>query len=237
MKRSKMWSIIFFLLVVTDPLFPDLAQAQDEEEVAPLLQSFWTRQVEVIQDRAVEKRRALETIVSIGVIPNDAFLLYIPLALRLAYHLTEQWALELSYEYNLSFDTDLRAFLEENDGALRATIRDRQTFRIDGGVLFSPLYGKLALGRRVLCFDLFFDSGAGVVRTAEEKSIALAAAFRPDFYLGTGLRAFLGRRWVVRLEYRQFFFLRPKDEMGRGGGVGFPAEVALNVGFFLGGRR
>lgn len=209
----------------------------DEERVAPLLEEVWKPPLEVVQPRAVSKARALELTASVGVIPNDAFLVYVPVGLRIAYHLSERWALELSGCYQPAASTGLREFLEESDVQLRATLRERQQLRASVGVLWAPAYGKLSLGGGVLHFDGFLSGGAGIVRTGEEPALRLRAAVRPDLHLGLGLRAFLGRRWLLRLELRQHLFVRPEDDAGRGGGLGFPTEIALGFGVLLGGQR
>jgi outer membrane beta-barrel protein len=218
-------------------LVAGVAHAQHEEAVAPLIEQHWSRSVVVVQPRRVEKARALEVVALAGVIPNDAFLIYIPLGMRAAFHIDERWAVEASLEYHLSADTGLRNYLEESDAQLRARIRDRQELRASASAMWSPAYGKLALGGGVLHFEGYLVGGAGVVRIAEEKTLDQGAAVRPDFHLGAGLRAFLGRRWLLRLEYRQYLFLRPTDGAGRGGGVGWPSEIALCGGLLLGGRR
>jgi outer membrane beta-barrel protein len=233
--RKTMTRLALLMLPLT--LFPSSARGQDEERVAPQLEQFWTREVEAVQPLQVHKTRALELAVMVGVIPNDPYLFYIPLGLRAAFHLTERWAIEISFEGNLSVDTGLRRFLEENDAALRAQIRDRQQLRVGAGASLAPLYGKVAIGRRVIHFDGYLAAGAGVVRTAAEESIGLSAAIRPDFYLGTGLRVFVHGRWLLRLEGRQYLYLRPTDSSGRGGGVGFPLELAVLGGLLLGGHR
>jgi outer membrane beta-barrel protein len=231
---NRVMALLLLLLVL---LGEGTARAQDEEKVAPLLESYWGTEVEVVQPRKVETARTVEIVGLVGVIPNDAFLVYVPVGVRVAYHVGARWALEASTEYNLSVDTGLRSYLEQSDAELRARIRDRQQVRINAGALWSPVYGKVAMGRRVVRFDGYLMGGAGIVRTGEEKTVDLAAAVRPDFHLGAGLRVFLGGRFVARLEYRQYMFLRPQDNLGRGGGVGFPSEIALCAGLLLGGRR
>jgi outer membrane beta-barrel protein len=225
------------LLLLPILAVPRAALAQHEEEVAPLLESFWSREVRVVQPRRVEKAGALELSGSVGVIPNDAFLVYIPLGLRLAYHLTERWSLELGFEYNLQADTGLRDYLEENDAQLRARIRDRQQVRACLSAGWSPVYGKLAVGSSVVTFDGYLLGGAGLVSTEGDEAIDLPAAVRPDLHLGAGLRLFFGRRWLVRLELRQYLYLRPEDRSGKGGGVAPATEVALGGGVLLGGKR
>jgi outer membrane beta-barrel protein len=216
---------------------PVQAGAQHEEEVAPLVDQLWARQTAVVQPRLFAKAGGVELVGLVGVIPNDPFVVYVPLGLRVAYHLTEQWALEASFAYNLQADTELRQYLEENDAQLRARIRDRQQLRAGASLVWSPIYGKLAVGGAVVHLDAHLLAGAGIVRTEEEPSVDLAAATRPDFHLGLGLRVFLARRWLLRLELRQYAFLRPTDRAGGGGGVGFPSEISLAAGVLLGGGR
>jgi outer membrane beta-barrel protein len=224
-------------LVLSTTLVARSADAQHEEAVAPLLDQHWSRQLVVVQPRSVQKAHALEIVALAGVIPNDAFLVYIPLGVRAAFHIDERWAVEASLEINVWADTGLRSYLEQNDAQLRVRIRDRQQLRASASAMWSPAYGKLALGGGVLHFEGYLVGGAGLVRTAEEPTVGLGAAVRPDFHVGLGLRAFLGRRWLLRLEYRQYLFLRPTDSAGRGGGVGWPSEIALCGGVLLGGHR
>jgi outer membrane beta-barrel protein len=210
------------------------ALAQHEDAVAPLADALWQPPTEVVQARQVEKRRAIELVALFGVIPNDAFLVYLPLGLRAAYHFSEHWGVELSFEANLSIETGLREYLEENDAELRARIRDRQQLRAGVSAVWSPAYGKLAAGRAVLHFDGYLLGGAGVLRTAEAQEVAQPAAIRPDFHLGAGLRGLFGSRWVVRVELRQYLYVRAKEG---GGGLGAATEIALCAGALLGGRR
>jgi outer membrane beta-barrel protein len=234
---SSLLPILITLIVTLVVAMPSRATAQHEEQVAPLLDRFWHPQVVAVQPRQVEKARAIELVGVVGVVPNDAFLIYMPLGFRGAYHLTEHWALELSFEYFLRFETSLRQHLEQNDAQLRARIRDSQEFRADLGLAWSPVYGKIAAAGGVLHFDGYLVAGAGLVRIAEEKELDLPAASRPDFLLGAGLKLFFGRRWVVRFEYRQYLYLRPEDLSGGGGGVGLASEIALCGGLLIGGRR
>jgi outer membrane beta-barrel protein len=219
-------------------VFPTLVLAQHEEEVAPLMAEYWARKAVAVQPRRHQKARALELVAHVGVIPNDAFLVYIPVGARVAYHLTESWALEASFGYNLQVDTGLRDYLEDNDAQLRARLRDRQQLSASAGLGWSPVYGKVALGAgTIVHFDGYLMAGGGIVRTEEEAAIELDAATRPDFFSGLGLRVFFGSRWLTRLEYRQHIFLRPTDNTGGGGGVGFPSEISVGVGVLLGGTR
>jgi len=224
------WLFGVSLLLMATP-----AMAQDEEQVAPLMDAFWVRRTVVVQPRLHPLARRFELVGMVGVIPNDPFVVYVPLSIRFGYHLTDHWGLELGFAYNLQIDTDLRDYLEANDAQLRARIRDRQQLRGGASLSYAPIYGKLAVGRHVIHLDGFVLGGAGVVRTEEVAQTNLAAATRPDFHLGLGIRLFLGRRWLLRLEFRQYLYLRPEDRDGGGGGLGFPSEISLGGGVLLGG--
>lgn len=226
-----MTKLIVCLAAVASPRGP--AFAQHEEAVAPLMEQQWAREVVVVQPRTVRKQGALEIAAAVGVIPNDPFVVYLPLGLRLAYHLTEAWALEAGFSYNIQFDSGLQDALTGD-----APVRDRQQLRSALSAVWSPLYGKMAAGRgHVVHFDAYLAAGVGIVRTEAEPTLELSAAVRPDFLLGVGLRVFLSRRWLMRVEYRQYLFLRPRTRAGEGGDAAFPAQLALCVGLLLGGSR
>ena len=57
--------------------------AQHEEELAPVVERYWTRGAAAVQPRRFTKRRAFEIAGHVGIIPNDAFVIYFPLGLRL----------------------------------------------------------------------------------------------------------------------------------------------------------
>lgn len=217
-------------------VLPGAALAQHEEQLAPLLAPYWARETVAVQPLAHPKARCFELTAHAGVIPNDPFVVYLPLGIRAGFHLSERWALEIGVSYNLQLDTDLLRYLEDNDAQLGVRARGRQQLRAAATMGWSPVYGKLALGSWILHMDLHLLAGGGIVRTGEAPEVDLGAATRPDFQLGLGMRFFLGGRWLLRLQYRQHLFLRPEDRRGGGGGVGFPSEIGLGVGILLGGR-
>ncbi|MFH1131499.1 MAG: outer membrane beta-barrel domain-containing protein [Pseudomonadota bacterium] len=227
-----LWNICCLLIVLGTPIS---VFAQNEEDVAPLLDQYWTRRVEAVQSRTFEKKGAFELVGLAGVIPNDSLIVYVPVGVRAAYHFTEQWAVEASFEYAVPIHTGLRNSLEKN--APNIWLGVDQGIRGSLDVLWSALYGKVAAGRNVLQFDLYFLAGAGIVSTLDRATQGLLSAVRPDFNFGTGIRTFWGDRWVIRLEYRQYLYLQPKSISGEGGGIGVPSELILCAGLLLGGSR
>jgi outer membrane beta-barrel protein len=198
---------------------------------------FWQqrRQVGVVQKRKYPKARAFELAAYAGVIPNDAFVVHLPIGARFTHHLSERFAWEASASFTLDVDTALRSFLMDEDANLSAQVRDRQRARFDAGILWSPLYGKLAwLNSSVIYVDVFASAGGGAVYTAAD-DIGRDASVRPELYLGLGMRVFLSRALSLRLEYRQLAYLRVDDPSGESGGLATPSELSIGVGWLFGG--
>jgi outer membrane beta-barrel protein len=200
---------------------------------------YWQsrRQVGVVQKRKYPKARAFELAPYAGIIPNDAFVVHVPLGVRFTHHLSERFAWEASASYTFDVDTALRGFLMDEDANLSAQVRDRQRARLGAGILWSPLYGKLAwMNSSVVYLDVFATAGAGAVYT-DADDIGRDASLRPEVYLGLGIRVFLSRALSLRLEYRQLAYQRVDDPSGEGGGIATPSELSIGLGVLFGGGR
>jgi outer membrane beta-barrel protein len=195
------------------------------------------RGVSVVQQRKYPKLGALELTPYTGVIPNDAFVIHVPIGSRLTWHRSERFALELSASATLDVDTALREFLMEQDADVRAQVRDRQRARLDVGIVWSPIYGKLSwLNASVLHIDVYLSAGAGAVY-ADAGDIGAGSSVRPELYGGLGLRLFLTKTLSLRFEYRQLAYLRADDPSGDSGGVATPSELSIGLGVLLGGAK
>ncbi len=222
------------LAFVTTLLLTSVAHGQEKTDPR-----YWQgrRQVGVVQKRKYPKARAFELAVYAGVIPNDAFVLHLPVGARATYHLSERFAWEGSASFAFDVDTSLRSFLMDEDANLSAQVRDRQRARVDAGILWSPLYGKIAwMNSSVIYLDVFATAGGGAVYTVAD-DIGRDASLRPEVYLGLGLRVFLSRALSLRLEYRQLAYLRVDDPSGESGGLATPSELSIGLGFLFGGAR
>lgn len=210
------------------------AVAQHEEKVRPLLDAYWIRDLHALRGRAATKAGAFELSISLGVIPNFAAVVYLPVGARLAYHLRESWALELGFDYDIRLRTRVRDAIINSP---TEWVGEEQNWRLFVGADWSPLYGKLALGSTSVYLEFYFTGGAGIVATLADPALGLGAGIQPDFNLGAGLRFFVGTRFSVKLEYRQHLYLRPSASGGQGGGVSAPAQVSLLGTVFIGGKR
>jgi outer membrane beta-barrel protein len=230
-----------------------VAAAQEEEQVAPEgpqapipsngeelgsgdvdgdLQLYWggRRALRPVVERRHVKEGRFEAAVFGGIVPNDAFLNYVPVGLRLDYHFTESLALEVAGSYLLGSDTELNTFLQDQRSRLDPLL-DLQEWRGNVAVAWSPFYGKLALLQRKLShFDINLVAGGGVVSTvAPEGAVGESGGgIKPEGMLGMGFRLFMSRSVAVRLDYRQYLF--PKSDQG----VALPSEFTLGVSWLSG---
>jgi outer membrane beta-barrel protein len=208
------------------------ASAQPTEEGD--LDAFWAdrRGVRVIQRRMYELDGDVQLSLFFGAIPNDPFLQYFPIGLRVGYWFSNSLALELSGSVvrPLGVETDLASFLDER-GNVDVFLRDEQIWRANLAALYSPIYGKFSLaGRKLAHFDWYFGGGVGVVQTrsADEDDLQTQnTAFKPEVTLATGWNIHLSQRFALRVDYRQYIF--QKDS----GGVTLPSEISLGASVFF----
>jgi len=214
----------------------------DEEmgdELERDLEKKWgrTRAVQVVVDRRYPKASRFELDVFFGVLPNDAFTLYLTPGLRMAWHFNEQWALELGGAYSLGVDTTLRKQLEQDDALIQARTRDQVIARFGLAVVWSPIYGKFAwVNKKVAHFDMYFLFDAGGVYAAGEEALGLDGGVWPEVGLGLGIRFFLSNVVSMRFEFRQRLALR--EGLGEDAiRLAYPSEISLGLAFLLGGGR
>jgi len=221
------------LVLLLAGLSPRTARGQHEEQVADALRRIWRSKVEVVEPRVFAKKGALELGVGIGVIPTDPLWVYVPLKARLAYHLTEAWALGVDFAFNLHIATRLHDNIESTPPDRWQG--ERQRLRAALFAIWSPFYGKLAAGRGIHGFEPYFSAGVGIVATGEAPAVEVAAGVRPEVRLGAGVRLAVTRSFVLHLELGQHLYVRPEGEGDAAGGLAWPLEVALGGSLLLGG--
>lgn len=108
------------------------------------------------------------------------------------YHMTETTAVELSAAYAYADAGIIRA-LEEG----RADILDDERASIlmaESLLIWTPVYGKLRAGGRVMRFDIHLDAGFGVVDAPTSRGLSAVA--------GAGVKLFLSEALALRLDAR-----------------------------------
>ncbi|MEO1273588.1 MAG: outer membrane beta-barrel domain-containing protein [Myxococcota bacterium] len=201
---------------------------------------YWggRRDVSVVQKRLFTKDGRLEVTAYSGVVPNDPFLTYLPVGARIGYYFVESIGVEVSGSFSggsLQLDSGLADDLR-NDEDINAnvTLLDRQQYRVNAAVSWSPFYGKFALlDSRLSNFDIYLVGGLGLVVTespdvnADTGREETEVDPKPEGVLGIGMRFFVNEYLSLRLDYRQGIFEKV------GGGVSTPSEISLGVSFFL----
>jgi outer membrane beta-barrel protein len=195
--------------------------------------AFWSeqRRVRVLQRRLYETSGELQLTLFMGAIPNDPFLKYWPLGLRVGYWTSESIAIELTGSYiGINGNTDLANFLDER-GNVDVFLRDVQQWRVNVVALWSPIYGKFSfVGTKLAHFDWYFGGGAGVlgVENPQEGNLTIVESeIKPEVVLLTGWNLHLSQRFALRMDYRQHIFEKSS------GGVATPSEFSIGGSVFF----
>jgi outer membrane beta-barrel protein len=210
----------------------DASATSAERALEGDLAKFWgsRRKVKVVQKRLFEKDGRLELTPYGGVVPNDDFIVYIPVGARVGYHFSEAFTVEGSFAYAIEERTDLATFLEEEKILKRADIQEIVKMYYNVNLLWSPIYGKISLlGLKLSHFETYFGLGFGLFHIKEIPAINPTG----NDVTKLGGNTVFGFRWFItdminfRTDYRQYFFEKFK------GGVSIPVELTLGVGITI----
>lgn len=205
---------------------------RDTGAVDEALDLYWAkkRELKTIQKRLYLKDSRWEFTLFSGVIPNDEFFSYFPIGGRINHYLQEDISVELWGAYDVSLDSELKDFLEENTlYQILVEIPQTLVWMAGADVLWSPIHGKIGMFTSKLAhFDFHLAFGAGVIGTeiVNEATKEVSSKIDVSGNLGVGFRLFFNDTVALRLDYRQYFY--PAET----GGVAYPAELTLGVSFF-----
>jgi outer membrane beta-barrel protein len=201
-----------------------------EKELEADLAVIWggRRKVNVVQRRLFQKDGRFEAAPFSGVIPNDDFIVYYPVGLRLSYHFSEAFTVEGSFAHAIKKQTGLTEFLEKDAGIdiKRAEIQEEINQYFNVNLLWAPIYGKISLlGLKLSHFETYVGMGFGLFQTSEfDPQTGQTDGNKPSGNTIFGFRWFITDMFNVRTEYRQYFFEK------FGGGVSIPVELTLGIG-------
>ncbi len=175
------------------------AQAQIEELENP-------GSVTAVQDRLYRMNHELT--LGVGMLPLDAFYKGVTGQVSYTFHFNDSFAWQVgrgTYSYNLN--TGLRSQLERDFG-VQPTAFDEVNWMIGSDLIWSPVYGKVAiLNKSIQHFELFFIGGLSVLKlslaqgnTGGSPAFQALGSFRPGLNLGIGLRLFASRNISWRLD-------------------------------------
>jgi outer membrane beta-barrel protein len=112
------------------------------------------------------------------------------------YHMTEDTAVEFAGAVTHE-NADVIVAIE--DGRVSVLDDDfARTMLFESALIWTPIYGKLRLGGKVMRFDIHTDLGVGVVESQTARGAAGMA--------GVGLKLFLGKAVALRIDLRDHVF-------------------------------
>jgi len=152
---------------------------------------------------SIEKRDLMgshELMLSVGVLPMDAFAKGLTLQGSYTYHFTHLIAWEIvGGTYSFNFETGLEQELKDRF-LVQATEVGQLQRMLHSTFVLKPLYGKFALTNdKLLSAEMFFVLGYALG--------GYTAALPSGFDVGVGIRMFLGKYFSLRLDLREYLFL------------------------------
>ncbi|MDX9721543.1 MAG: outer membrane beta-barrel domain-containing protein [Myxococcota bacterium] len=220
------------------------------------IQETWgeKRVIRTLQKRLFAKFARLEFTGFLGIVPNDPFVFYMPIGLRVDYHFNEAFALEFASSFLGCFTGDVSGDQERGieQGCLRIasdlknelisekgertrintiTLLDQQVARFGLAAMWSPFFGKVAvMNDSLVHFDVNLVGGAGLVVLESINPDTLrdvAFDFSFEGVLGAGFKFYFGERYGIRADFRQYIYQKQ-----RGSGTASPSEISLGFSVF-----
>jgi outer membrane beta-barrel protein len=236
--HRRILSLLFcaaLLLSFSSPAFADDSDGLTADETLQEEALSAKRAIKTLQRRLFAKFGRLEFSITSGIIPNDPFIFYIPSGLRIGYHFNEALALELSSAYlgaGLRAESDLRTQLDtqkvERTRVSSIKLLDQQVVRTDLGVMWSPIFGKVAvMNNGLVHFDFNVVGGLGYLLTeSENERLETEYGHTLEGFVGAGFKFYFLGRFAVRADFRQYLYGK------KNGGVANPSEISLGFSVF-----
>ncbi len=153
-------------------------------------------------------------------VANDPFLSRYIIGAGVGYHLTEIFALEANLDYSPDFGkadwTSLTTQLVEENSV--SPDISKMAFAGSLSFLYSPIYGKVAIGRRIIAFDIYGAFGGGAVVTnddldalqtdsTDDRAVITQTQTHPTTNMGGGLRVSFTPNLAARFEGRSMVYI------------------------------
>ncbi len=161
--------------------------------------------VSAVQERLYRMHHELD--LGVGVLPLDAYYKGLTLQLGYSYHFSDSFSWQVGRgAWSYPLNTGLREQLERDFG-VQPTVFEQVEWMVGSDLVWSPVYGKLAvLNQRVLHFGGHLSVGGTVMK--------MNVGFRPAVNLGVGARLY-SSKW---LSFR--FDVTDNVMLGRSGASG-----------------
>jgi outer membrane beta-barrel protein len=191
----------------------------EEEAEGPRLRD----RVKSVQRKVFIKRGRFEFYPQVAFSLNDAFFRNVMLSGSVGYHLSDSLSLEASAGWVAArTESNVVQFLRRETDSLLEDNPELE-YKADLNFAWAPIYGKLSLfGEAILHFDTYLTLGGGVFGTN--------VGTQPAGNVGIGQRYFITDWLVVRLEFRNYFFV---EERAGESDLQTPGFIGLSVAGFL----
>ncbi len=184
-------------------------------------EQFDKYEIRVIRPKYFTKTGRLETGAQLSVVMNQPFI-YTYLATGiLDYHFSETLAMEGALAYGFSIDKDDKRALDSNF-KIKTQILRTQYF-MEGGALYTPIYGKYQLtSGQLIYIDMFLSGGVGLTgvnylydhcpKPGDAADVTIdpppspQTKSYPTFFGGVGQRVFMDKKLSLRWDVRAHIF-------------------------------
>lgn len=155
--------------------------------------------IAVIQKRFLPKSQRFEFNPNLGMVTNNAFFMTTYFQARLAYAITEKWAVEATlasfFDQKYKVTEDLK---DDANVATKSLLLPEMYYGVD--IRWSPIYGKMgSFSEGIIPFDMYFSFGGGVMDTNQEDSPFA-------IHLGTGQIFGINKWMAFRWDLSGYFY-------------------------------
>ncbi len=209
------------------------------------------RIIKTIQKKNFMKIHRYEVGPSLGFVANDPFLNRYIIGGVFDYHLTEVFAAELQFGYAPILgqggenDPDWKPLSKQLllENSVSPDI-SKLTAHGSAALAFSPIYGKAAIGRKIIAFDIFGYFGLGVTATQDdlvalqnddESAVITQNQVHPTTVIGGGARIAFSEGVAARIEGKSMSYIETVNSTTLEMKNNF--IVQANVSFFFPGMK
>jgi outer membrane beta-barrel protein len=182
------------------------------------------RVIKTIQKKNFMKVGRYEAGPSVGFVSNDPFLNRYIVGGVFDYHVSEIFAVEAQLGYSPILgegpeDPDLKPLSKQllNNNRVSADI-SKITAHGSVGLAFSPIYGKAAVGSKIIAFDVYTHFGGGFTMTQDDlealnadstsvEALNTANQTHPTTVFGGGARVAFNKSLAARLEVKSMSYV------------------------------
>jgi len=180
--------------------------------------------IKTIQKKNFMKLHRYEVGPSVGLVANDPFLNRYIVGGVFDYHVTEIFAVEAQLGYSPILgegvdDPDLTPLSKQliRENSVSPDI-SKLTAHGSLGLAYSPIYGKAAVGSRIIAFDIYGHFGAGFTMTQDDldtlgeegeapEALATANQVHPTTVFGGGARVAFTKSMAARAEVKSMSYI------------------------------